>query len=89
MRNILVMFALSLCAGSLPVSASAHGCIKGAVVGGVVGHLAGHHGVAGAAVGCALGHHRAKEKAAQAQGPTQVRPADPSAPTTRGPATAR
>jgi hypothetical protein len=82
MRNIVLMFALLFAAGSLPFTASAHGCIEGAVVGGVVGHLAGHHGVAGAAVGCALGHHRAKEKeAARAQAARQDRPTEPSAPT--------
>ena len=62
MRKILLMFALALSAGALPVTAGAHGCIKGAVVGGVVGHLAGHHGVAGAAVGCAA-RGRALERA--------------------------
>jgi hypothetical protein len=88
MRKILLMFALALSAGALPVTAGAHGCIKGAVVGGVVGHLAGHHGVAGAAVGCAVGHHRAKLKekedaraeAARAQAATQSGPAELSAP---------
>jgi hypothetical protein len=73
MREILLMATLSL--ATLPVIASAHGCIKGAAVGGVVGHVAGHHGVAGAAIGCAVGHHRAKEKenqAAQAQAAVQV-----------------
>jgi uncharacterized protein YcfJ len=89
MRISPLMFSLWLSAASLPVAASAHGCIKGAVVGGVVGHLAGHHGVAGAAVGCALGHHRAKEQeATRAQTATQIRPAQPSpALPPRGPAT--
>jgi hypothetical protein len=30
MRKILLMFALALSAGALPVTAGAHGCIKGA-----------------------------------------------------------
>jgi hypothetical protein len=80
MRKILLIFALSLSAGALPVTAGAHGCLKGAVVGGVAGHLAGHHGVAGAAVGCAVGHHRAKVKekeAARAQAATQPGPSAP------------
>jgi hypothetical protein len=83
MRKFLLMFALSLAAGTLSVSAGAHGCIKGAVVGGVAGHLAGHHALAGAAVGCAVGHHRAKVKEkedARAQAATQPGPAVPSAP---------
>jgi hypothetical protein len=85
MQKILLMFALSLSAGALPVTAGAHGCLKGAVVGGVAGHLAGHHGVAGAAVGCAVGHHRAKVKekedaraqAARAQAASQPGPSAP------------
>ena len=64
MRKALLAAVLSVTV--LPVSAYAHGCIKGAAVGAVVGHVAGHHGVAGAAVGCVVGHHRANEKAKQA-----------------------
>jgi hypothetical protein len=60
----LVIAALLL--GALPLSAQAHGCLKGAAVGAVAGHVAGHHAVAGAAVGCAVGHHRAKVKEREA-----------------------
>lgn len=71
MRTLLLTMAIS----ALPITANAHGCIKGAAVGGVVGHVAGHHAVAGATVGCVIGHHRAAvkqreaaQKAAQSQG---------------------
>lgn len=80
MRSI-PLIALSVFAAALPISANAHGCIKGAAVGGVVGHLAGHHGVAGAAIGCAVGHRQAKVKekeAAQARAAAQTRPTAPS-----------
>jgi hypothetical protein len=83
MRKILLILALSLSAGALPLAAGADGCIKGAAVGGVAGHLAGHHGVAGAALGCAVGHHRAKMKekeAARAQAAPQGNPVEPSTP---------
>jgi hypothetical protein len=73
MRKILLTAVLS--AAVLPVTAGAHGCIKGAAAGAVVGHVAGHHGVAGAAIGCAMGHHRAKEKEKQA---AQAQPASPA-----------
>jgi hypothetical protein len=63
MRKLLLMVAMSLSAGAYPISAGAHGCIKGAAVGGVVGHVAGHHALAGAAVGCVIGHHQAKARA--------------------------
>jgi hypothetical protein len=75
MRKILLILMLSLSAGAMPLTAGAHGCIKGAAVGGVVGHLAGHHAVAGAVVGCAVGHHRANMKereAARGQAATQA-----------------
>jgi hypothetical protein len=67
MRKLLFGIVLSL--GVLPLSAHAHGCLKGAAVGGVVGHVAGHHAVAGAAVGCVVGHHRAKVKERQTAQP--------------------
>jgi hypothetical protein len=75
MQKMLLMLALSVFAGA-PLTAGAHGCIKGAAVGGVAGHLAGHHGLAGAAVGCAIGHHRAKVKEREKeQDATRAQPA--------------
>lgn len=59
MKNLAMLSAIGLIAGSAMVSSNAEaaGCIKGAIVGGVAGKLAGH-GVAGAAVGCAYGVHK-------------------------------
>jgi hypothetical protein len=82
MRKTLLIFTLSVSAGWLPVSAGAHGCIKGAALGGIAGHLVGHHAVAGAAVGCAIGHHRAKVKekeAVRAQAAAKGNATEPSA----------
>jgi len=48
---------------SLPPTAEAKGCLKGAAVGGVAGHMVGSgHGMAGAAAGCVIGRHEANKK---------------------------
>ncbi len=59
----LAVAALAFGAATLPSTAHAAGCIKGAVVGGAAGHFMGHHTLAGAAVGCAIGHHEAAKHA--------------------------
>jgi len=66
MRKRWLVIAIAAVLPSLPLTGSAHGCIKGAAVGGVVGHVAGHHAVAGAVAGCVIGHHHAKVKDTEA-----------------------
>ncbi|HEY1795932.1 MAG TPA: hypothetical protein VGG57_07415 [Stellaceae bacterium] len=58
----LAVAALAFGSATLPGTANAAGCVKGAVVGGAAGHFMGHHTLAGAAVGCAIGHHEATKR---------------------------
>src|SRR3954451_18268229 len=66
MKTILAVAAAAAIAGgalTIPNTADAEGCMKGAAVGGVAGHMVGSgHATAGAATGCAVGHHEANKK---------------------------